>query len=325
MQRPAHPSPRYRFARSNVGSILRAHRKPQSRTSDTDGGNPALPVQPLSAFEVAREYSNEPEQGTLEKGDFTRIAATMRDSGEAFVAHAWDQDRAQGPGSRMRRWHDGPAGGETWRERSGRGYRAQPCRGGEPRCEEQGLSNLRFAEGDATNLAGLPNKTFDLVVGVFGAMFAPRPFDVAKEMVRVTRPGGRIIMGNWIPNDPTLVAQILKISAANTPPPPEGFISPMTGGSRPTWSSDLRAPAFRRTMCRSLGTRTGSTFPPRYPSWDAFRRYHSPTRRVRGGGKKRPRRRSEEGIGRAVREPEHQPMQGCHFDPGDLPASDSCA
>ena len=61
-------------------------------------------------------------------------------------------------------------------------------------------------------------------------MFAPKPFDVAKEMVRVTRPGGRIVMGNWIPNDPTLVAQILKISSAYSPPPPEGFVSPMTWG-----------------------------------------------------------------------------------------------
>ena len=68
------------------------------------------------------------------------------------------------------------------------------------------------------------------MVSVFGAMFAPRPFDVAKEMVRVTKKGGRIVMGNWIPGDPTLVAQILKISAAYTPPPPEGFISPMTWG-----------------------------------------------------------------------------------------------
>ena len=49
-------------------------------------------------------------------------------------------------------------------------------------------------------------------------------------MVRVTRPGGRIVMGNWIPNDPTLVAQILKISSAYSPPPPEGFVSPMTWG-----------------------------------------------------------------------------------------------
>src|SRR4029450_7350253 len=68
------------------------------------------------------------------------------------------------------------------------------------------------------------------VVSIFGAMFAPRPFDVAKEVVRVTRPGGRIVMGNWIPGDPTLVAQILKISSAYSPPPPEGFVSPMTWG-----------------------------------------------------------------------------------------------
>jgi SAM-dependent methyltransferase len=93
-----------------------------------------------------------------------------------------------------------------------------------------GLTNCRFQEGDATNLHGLPDKSFDLLVSIFGAMFAPRPHDVAKEAVRVTRPGGRIVMGNWIPNDPTLVAQILKISSAYTPPPPEGFVSPMTWG-----------------------------------------------------------------------------------------------
>ena len=83
---------------------------------------------------------------------------------------------------------------------------------------------------DASDLAGIGDDSFDLVVSIFGAMFAPKPFDVAKEMVRVTRPGGRIVMGNWIPNDPTLVAQILKISSAFTPPPPQGFVSPMTWG-----------------------------------------------------------------------------------------------
>jgi SAM-dependent methyltransferase len=101
---------------------------------------------------------------------------------------------------------------------------------GNRRSLELGLANLRFQQGDATDLAGLRDKTFDLVISIFGAMFAPKPFAVAKEMVRVTRPGGRIVMGNWIPDDPTLVAQILKISAAHTPPPPEGFISPMTWG-----------------------------------------------------------------------------------------------
>jgi hypothetical protein len=68
------------------------------------------------------------------------------------------------------------------------------------------------------------------VLSVFGAMFAPKPFDVAKEMVRVTKPGGRVVMANWIPGDPTYVSQVLKISSAFTPPPPEGFISPMTWG-----------------------------------------------------------------------------------------------
>jgi SAM-dependent methyltransferase len=101
---------------------------------------------------------------------------------------------------------------------------------GNARAQSLGLTNCRFQEGDASDLRDLGDDSFDLVVSIFGAMFAPKPFDVAKEMVRVTRPGGRIVMGNWIPGDPTLVAQILKISSAYSPPPPEGFVSPMTWG-----------------------------------------------------------------------------------------------
>ncbi len=101
---------------------------------------------------------------------------------------------------------------------------------GNIRAKAEGLTNCTFQEGDATDLNGLKDESFDLVVSIFGAMFAPKPLDVAKEMVRVTRKGGRIVMGNWIPGDPTLVAQILKISSSYTPPPPEGFISPMLWG-----------------------------------------------------------------------------------------------
>jgi SAM-dependent methyltransferase len=101
---------------------------------------------------------------------------------------------------------------------------------GNKRAQALGLANCRFQQGDATDLSELEDDSFDLVVSIFGAMFAPKPFDVAREMVRVTRPGGRIVMGNWIPNDPTLVAQILRISSAYSPPPPEGTISPMTWG-----------------------------------------------------------------------------------------------
>jgi len=101
---------------------------------------------------------------------------------------------------------------------------------GYKRAAAEGLRNLKFQEGDASNLQGIADHTFDLTLSMFGAMFAPKPFDVAKEMVRVTKPGGRIVMGNWIPNNPTFVPQVLRISSAFTPPPPEGFISPMTWG-----------------------------------------------------------------------------------------------
>src|SRR5947208_8113743 len=101
---------------------------------------------------------------------------------------------------------------------------------GNARAQALGLSNLKFQEGDATDLNELDDDSFDLVVSIFGAMFAPKPLDVAKEMVRVTKPGGRIVMGNWIPGDPTLVAQLLKVSASYSPPPPEGFVSPVTWG-----------------------------------------------------------------------------------------------
>jgi len=171
-----------------------------------------------------------PNKALWEKGDFTRIAASMRESGEALVG-------ALGVKKGMKVLDLGCGDGTTAVPEAKLGadvlgvdIARNLVEAGNRRAREMGLSNLRFREGDATDLAELQDKTFDLVVSIFGAMFAPKPLDVAKEMVRVTKPGGRIVMGNWIPGDPTLVAQILKISAAYTPPPPEGFISPMTWG-----------------------------------------------------------------------------------------------
>ena len=172
-----------------------------------------------------------PNQALWEKGDFTRIAASMRESGEAVVASLGITRGIEGAGPGMRRRHDRAAGGAdeapTSSASTSREILSKPGTGAR---EAEGLTNCRFQQGDATNLSELADRSFDLVVSIFGAMFAPKPFDVAREMVRVTRPGGRIVMGNWIPNDPTLVAQILKISSAYSPPPPEGFISPMTWG-----------------------------------------------------------------------------------------------
>lgn len=165
-----------------------------------------------------------------EKGDFTRLAETMRESGDAVV-------EALGVGPGMQVLDLGCGDGTTALPAARRGAEvlgvdiaANLVAAGNARAKAAGLTNLRFQEGDASNLEGLEDDRFDLVLSMFGAMFAPRPFDVAKEMVRVTRPGGRIVMGNWIPGDPTLVAQILKISAAYSPPPPEGFVSPILWG-----------------------------------------------------------------------------------------------
>src|SRR5216117_3791518 len=171
-----------------------------------------------------------PNKALWEKGDFTRIAESMRESGEALVQRL-------GITKGLRVLDLGCGDGTTALPAAKLGadvlgvdIARNLVEAGNKRAAEQGLTNCTFQEGDASNLEQLPDQAFDLVVSIFGAMFAPRPFEVAKEMMRVTKPGGRIVMGNWIPGDPTLVAQILKISSSYSPPPPEGFVSPMTWG-----------------------------------------------------------------------------------------------
>jgi ubiquinone/menaquinone biosynthesis C-methylase UbiE len=171
-----------------------------------------------------------PNKALWEKGDFTEIAAFMRDSGSEVVASLGVTPPARvldlGCG-------DGTTAvplARTGAEVVGIDIARNLVEAGRKRATEEGLSRLQFQEGDATDLEGVADDSFDMTISVFGAMFAPKPFDVAKEMVRVTKPGGRIVMGNWIPNDPTFVSQLLKISSAFTPPPPEGFVSPMTWG-----------------------------------------------------------------------------------------------
>jgi SAM-dependent methyltransferase len=213
-----------------------------------------------------------------EKGDFTRIAQRMRDGGEALV-HDLDiapgmrvLDVACGDGSTAV-----PAA-QLGADVLGVDIAANLVAAGNARAQELGLGNLAFQEGDACDLKGLDDEQFDLVLSMFGAMFAPKPFDVARELVRVTRPGGRIVMGNWIAGDPTFVAQLLKISAAYSPPPPEGFVSPVTWGLEEQVIERFGAagiPAERISCQRDVYTFKGSGPPSEFI--DDLRMYYGPT------------------------------------------------
>lgn len=219
-----------------------------------------------------------PNKALWEKGDFTRIAATMRESGEALV-------KGLGITRGLKVLDLGCGDGTTALPAAKLGANVlgvdiagNLVAAGNKRAQEHGLKNCRFQEGDASNLRELQDHTFDLVVSIFGAMFAPKPFDVAKEMVRVTRPGGRIVMGNWIPNDPTLVAQILKISSAYSPPPPEGFISPMTWGVESNVVerfAGAAVPKDKVSFARDTYTFNFPGAPSDFVA--AFRKYYGPT------------------------------------------------
>lgn len=219
-----------------------------------------------------------PNKALWEKGDFTRLARCMRGSGEALV-NSLNITRGTkildlGCGDGTTALPEAKLGADVL----GVDIAANLVAAGNRRAAEQGLANCRFQEGDASNLQGLANDSFDLVVSIFGAMFAPKPFDVAKEMVRVTRPGGRIVMGNWIPNDPTLVAQILKISSAYSPPPPEGFVSPMTWGVESNVIERYEAAGIPRGNIAFLRDTYNFEFPGTPPHFvDEFRKYYGPT------------------------------------------------
>ncbi len=220
-----------------------------------------------------------PNKALWEKGDFTEIAAFMRDAGDAFA-----KSLAIKPG--MRVLDLGCGDGTTalpiarlGAEVTGIDIARNLVEAGNRRAAAAGLSNLKFQEGDASHLQGVPDHSFDLTVTMFGAMFAPRPYDVAKEMVRVTKPGGRVIMGNWIAGDPTFVSQLLKISASFLPPPPEGFISPVTWGVEANvierfgraGVSKEKISAVRDTWYFTSSNRSATDF------MDLFGRFYGPT------------------------------------------------
>lgn len=219
-----------------------------------------------------------PNKALWEKGDFTQIAQTMRESGAALVAQLGVTKDLTildlGCGDGTTAIPEARLGATVL----GVDIARNLVEAGTVRAKAEKLTNCRFQEGDATDLHALPDDTFDLVVSIFGAMFAPKPVEVAKEMVRVTRPGGRIVMGNWIPGDPTLVAQILKISSAYTPPPPDGFVSPMLWGVESHVTERFeKAGVAKENITFSRDTFTFNASYPPSQLVNTFKNYYGPT------------------------------------------------
>src|SRR5207247_2219010 len=221
-----------------------------------------------------------PNKALWEKGDFSQIAAFMRQSGEAVV-------KSLGITTPVRVLDLGCGDGTTavtlallGADVVGIDIAKNLVDAGNKRAAEADLNRLTFQEGDACNLQGVSDHSFDLTLSVFGAMFAPKPVDVAKEMVRVTKPGGRLVMGNWIPNDPTsFVSQLLKISSSFMPPPPEGFVSPMTWGVEAHIIERFNQAGVPKEKISTVKDTYSFISPDKSPAHviELFRRYYGPT------------------------------------------------
>lgn len=135
--------------------------------------------------------------------------------------------------------------------------------------KREGLS-VQFDEGDAEKLP-YEDASFDAVITMFGAMFAPRPELTAAELKRVCRAGGFVAMANWIPTG--FVGQMFKIVGSHVPPPP-GVPSPLLWGSEETVRQRLAEGTSDLDMSRRM-LRFMYPFSPAQ-SVDYFRRYYGP-------------------------------------------------
>src|SRR5207302_307082 len=126
-----------------------------------------------------------------------------------------------------------------------------------------------WEKGDFTRIAATMRESGETLVEKLG---------VATGMVLAARPGCRIVMGTWIPNEPTFVAQLLKSSSNYTPPPPEGFVSPMTWGVESNVIERFAAAgvsAENISFARDTFTFNFPGTPSAYV--DEFRKYYGPT------------------------------------------------
>ena len=138
------------------------------------------------------------------------------------------------------------------------------------RAAREGLE-IDFREGDAEQLV-FADASFDSVITMYGAMFAPRPERVAAEFLRVCRPGGMIAMANWTPSG--FPAKMLAAVAKHAPPPP-GLPAPVLWGDEATVRQRLGSGAKDIRLTREIAV-MNFPFPPR-EAVQLFRQYFGPT------------------------------------------------
>ena len=174
-------------------------------------------------------------KATWMAGDFGEVAKSIESHAEDFIAR-----RRIGPGMRVLDLACGtgnlavPAA-KAGAIVTGADIATNLLEQGRARAQHEGV-NIQFDEGDAEALP-YPDASFDLVVSMYGAMFAPRPERVAAEFLRVCRPGGQIALANWTPTG--FIGQMFKVNAAHVPPP-QGMPSPVLWGDEATVRERLR-------------------------------------------------------------------------------------
>lgn len=141
------------------------------------------------------------------------------------------------------------------------------------RAASEGLT-IQFDEGDAEELP-YSDETFDVVVSMFGVMFAPRPELVAAELVRVCRPGGRIALANWTPDG--FIGQMFKIHAKYVPSPPN-MPSPLKWGDRETARNRLGDRVANLQLTQQICPFKYNFSPAEVV--ESFRTYYGPTQRA---------------------------------------------
>jgi len=214
------------------------------------------------------------QKATWESGDFGQIARTIENIAEEFMAQlsipadSHVLDVACGTGNlaviAARR------GGVV----SGIDIAANLIDQARTRAAGEGL-RIAYEEGDAEALPYVDGQ-FDLVVSMFGVMFAPRPSIAAVEMLRVTRPGGSVAMANWTPEG--FIGKMFRVFKAHLPPPPAGVPSPMDWGDEATVRARLRHGFADVRLTRRIALMR-YPFPPA-ETVEFFRQYYGPTQKA---------------------------------------------